>query len=1055
MTTRKVTATSRPVSGKGSRQYLISVAVAAAIAVSIAPRPSFAADPATDGPAPAQQDQAVAEVVVTGSRIARSRDLDAPSPISTISSETLENSSATGVEAILNQQPQFVPQNTQFTSGVQSSPTQTPGAATVSLRGLGSNRNLVLVDGQRWQPTNATLAVDLNTIPMAAVESVETITGGASAVYGPDAMAGVVNFVLKKDFQGLDVDIQRGETAKGDGGETRASALMGMNAMDGRGNIMLGLDWTKRDPVYQDNRSFYSNGWIDPGNPSGGFIYAPSYAPASDTSLPTQAALNAAFPQAPAGTVTPGTQVYFNGDGTPFVSIAGGLGYNGPLNSLAPGRYSAITLLNGQTSSPNNLSQSYTGGYISTPLERHSLFAHGTFNLTDYVTAYGQINYSNIQVETQGAGPSPAITIWATSIPRYNTPGSTTQDSTWLPPSLLALLNSRPNPNANWTLYQSTDYLGGEFVNNSTDVWQGTAGLKGKLPFRDWTWDVYGSQGETHDEADYTGLPSLQRLAYLDALPDFGKGASISSPPGTPFGYGESCTSGLPVFQDFTPSTDCVQSITDPLKNESNLKQTIVEGYIQGLLWPLPAGEARFDLGATYRGDEYTFSPGNPVGQIADNPVGVFPSNYTGGDISVREEYTELLVPILKRLELELGFRESDFNTAGNRSTWKTMFTWKALDQLSFRGGFQDATRAPNVAELYTGATQNVVAFPMEDPCSASTLSSWGNVPSNPNRGKVQALCEALIGNMTSQFNTQTYNAATYGVGPDGWTRQSPTFFPLEIESTTGNPNVKPEAGRTITLGAVITEPFGVSGLTSTLDYYHIRITDAIAPESSITVYNNCFNYNGVSNPTYSVTNPSCQLIQRNPITGDRASVTALYSNLGTLKTQGVDLAINWAHDLGPGTLGIGTSMNYLSEFEYQTQPGSPYVDARGTLDPVDGAAGLGGLFDFRSISHIQYTWQALTVGLGWEHLSSIKDASASTDPATKILPVPSYDLFNLYSSYNFGKVTVRFGIDNLFNKQPLVVGDDPGVTDSSNVTNPGLYDPLGIRFYLGIKATL
>ncbi|MGC1458495.1 MAG: TonB-dependent receptor [Steroidobacteraceae bacterium] len=1056
MTTRKVTSTSRSVSGKGSRQYLISVAVAAAIAVSSAPRHSFAADASTDVPAPAAQDQAITEVVVTGSRIKRTRDLDAPSPITTISSETLENSSSTGIESVLNQQPQFVPQNTQFTSGVQSSPTQTPGAATLSLRGLGSNRNLVLVDGQRWQPTNATLAVDVNTIPVAAVESVETITGGASAVYGPDAMAGVVNFVLKKNFQGVDVDIQRGETAKGDGGETRASVLMGMNGVDGRGNMMLGLDWTKRDPVYQDNRSFYSDGWIDPGHPSGGFIYAPSYAPASDPSLPSQAALNAAFPTGAPGTVTPGTQVYFNADGTPFVSIAGGLGYDGPLNSLAPGRYSAITLLNGQTSSPNNLSQSYTGGYVSVPLERHSLFAHGTFNFNDYVSAYGQINYSNIQVETQGAGPSPAITIWATSIPRYNsaTPGAP-QDSTWLPPSLLALLNSRSNPNANWTLYQSTDYLGGETVLNSTNVWQATAGLKGKLPFRDWTWDIYGSQGQTHDEADYTGLPSLQRLAYLDALPDFGKGASISSPPGTPFGYGESCTSGLPVFQSFTPSADCVQSITDPLKNESTLKQTIVEGYIQGMLWQLPAGEARFDLGATYRGDEYNFSPGNPVGAITDNPVGVFPSNYTGGDISVKEAYTELLIPVLKRLELELGYRESDFNTAGDKGTYKAMFTWKALDELTFRGGFQAATRAPNVAELYTGPTQNVVFFPQEDPCSATTLAPWGNVASNPNRLKVQGLCEALIGNMTSQFNTQTYNAATLGSGPNGWTRQSPTFFPLEIEVNTGNPKVKPEVGRTFTFGAVITDPFGVSGLTSTVDLYRIVISDTISPESSITVYNDCFNYNGSSNPTYSVTNPSCQLIQRNPITGDRASVTALYSNLGTLKTQGLDLALNWAHEFGPGTFAAGTDFNYINEFEYQTQPGSPFVNAKGTLDTVAGAAGAGGLFDYRAITHIQYTWQALTAGLGWEHLSSIKDASASTNPTTKVLGVPAYNLFNFYSNYDFGKVSVRFGIDNLFNKQPLVVGNDPGVTDASGLTNPGLYDPLGIRFYVGVKATL
>ena len=158
------------------------------------------------------------------------------------------------------------------------------------------------------------------------------------------------------------------------------------------------------------------------------------------------------------------------------------------------------------------------------------------------------------------------------------------------------------------------------------------------------------------------------------------------------------------------------------------------------------------------------------------------------------------------------------------------------------------------------------MSFPQEDPCSATTLAPWGNVASNPNRTKVQGLCEALIGNTTSQFNTQTYNASTLGSGPNGWTRQSPTFFPLEIESQTGNPKVKPETGRTFTLGTVITEPFGISRLTATMDFYRIQITDTIAPESSITVYNDCFNYNGVSqsdlqrSPT-----AACQLISARP----------------------------------------------------------------------------------------------------------------------------------------------------------------------------------------------
>ncbi len=1030
MTTKNVAATPRPTSASVAR-YLISAAVAAAIAGSALPQRAVAAD----------EDQ-LAEITVTGSRIARSRDLEAPSPIVTVSKDLFENTASTGAEAILNQQPQFVPQNTQFTSGIQASPTNSPGAATLNLRGLGSNRNLVLVDGRRAQPANATLAVDINTIPQAAIENVEVITGGASAVYGPDAMAGVVNFVLKKNFQGLDFDVQRGETFHSDGAETRASVLMGMNALEDRGNMMVGIDWTKRDSVLQSNRDFYRNGWLDPGNPGGGFLVGPAFAPTAGNQ-PLQTTLNGLFPQAAPGTVGPATQINFNADGTPFVA-AHGLGYDGPLNSLAPGRYTAIKLLNGQTSSPGNLDQAFTQGYASTPLERHSIFARGTFNFNDAVSAYTQVNYSNIQVLTRGGLP-PAITIWGATVPRY------ANDSTWLPSALETLLNARPTPGAPWTLYQSTDYTGPVSVTNTTDVWQALAGLKGTLPFRDWTWDAYASRGNTHIQADYTGLPSLQRYQYLVALPNFGKGASVSSPAGTPFGYGVSCSTGLPVFQSFTPDPNCLASINDPMKNETNLRQNVVEANLQGLLAQLPAGEVRFDFGATYRSEQFSFSPGNPVGQITDNPVGIFASNYTSGNTSVKEVYTEVLVPIVKKLDLELGYRFSDFNTAGGKSTYKALFTWKALDSVSFRGGYQAATRAPNVAELFTGPTQNVVAFPQEDPCSSSTLSPWGNVAGNPNRAKVQGLCEALIGNTTSEFNTQTFNAIP---GPNGWTRQVPTFFPLEIEVQTGNPKVKPETGRTFTLGAVIKEPFDLTGLTATVDAYRIQISDTISPESSITIYNNCFNFDGKSNPTYDVTNPSCQLIQRNPITGDRASVTALYSNLGTLLTQGVDMTVNWVHDLGPGQFRAGTSVNYLNKFVYQTAPTSKLTDARGTLDPVGSAAGQGGLFDYRMISNVGYAWNKLTVGLTWEHLPGVKDQSASTNPATKVLGVPSYNLYNFASSYSFGAYSVRFGIDNLLDKQPMVVGANPGVTTSSNVTNPGYYDVLGRRYYVGLKAT-
>ena len=1047
MTIQKVAETPRVPRANVAR-WLVSAAVATAIWGAAAPPRAVAADAGDEG---------LTEVTVTGSRIARSRDLEAPSPIITFGKDQFDNNSAIGLDVVLNQQPQFVPQNTQFTNGVQGSPTFTPGAVTLNLRGLGPNRNLVMIDGRRGQPGNANNAVDINTIPQLAVQSVETITGGASAVYGPDALAGVVNFVLKKDFQGLDVDIQHGDTFQGDGSETRVSALMGMNGLDDRGNIMVGVEWAKRDPVYQANRSFYTNGWLDPNNPSGGFVVPPEFAPAAGN-LPSQAALNSIFPQAAGGTVTPSTAIYYNADNTPFVLGHNGLGYNGPLNSLAPGRYQAIKVLgSGTGGSAGNLDQAITRGYASIPEERHSLFARGTFNFNDSISAYTQFSYDTNTVKSTSFGYPPAVTIWQAIIPRYNTPGAATQDSAWLPPSLLSLLNSRPNPNASWSLYQLQDYTGFEIAHNQTDVWQALVGLKGKLAFNDMTWDLYASRGSTHDQQDFTGMNSLQRYQYLVALPNFGKGAVNSSPAGTPFGYGVSCTSGIPVFQSFAISKNCVDSISDPLKNETSLRQNIIEGNLGGRILPLPAGDLRFNVGATYRSEDFSYSPGYPVGAITDNPIGLFASAYTSGYINAKEGYAELLVPVVKRLDLDLGYRYTNFNTAGGTNTYMGMFTWKPLDSLAFRGGYQAATRAPNIAELFQGPTQAVVGFPQEDPCSASTLSPWGNVAGNPNRAKVQALCEALIGNTTSEFNTQTFNAATYGTGPNGWTRQVPTFFPLEIEVQTGNPKVKPETGRTWTFGTVITEPFGLSHFTASIDAYRIKISETIAPQSSIQTYNNCFNASGTSNPTYDVTNANCQLIQRNPITGDRASVTALYSNLGTLLTQGVDINLAWAHDLGPGTFSASSLINYVNKFVYQTAPGSPLVDAKGTLDPIPasgGGTGTGGIYTYKLNTTVAYTWNGLTAGIFWQHLPSIHNAAYSLSPTTKIQGAPSYNLYNLFSTYTYGKYSVRFGIENLFDKQPPAVGYNQGVTDASNMTNTGYYDVLGRRYYVGVKAT-
>jgi len=985
------------------------------------------------------QDDTLEEITVTGSRIVR-RDLDAPSPIITVGSENLDNSATTSVESVLNQMPQFVADNTQFSNSIQGGATASPGAATLNLRGMGSNRNLVLVNGKRAQPANASLVVDINTIPASAIQNVEVITGGASSVYGPDAMAGVVNFILKDNFEGLEMDFQRGETFEGDGREERASMLMGVNSADGRGNIMIGVDYTKRDSINQVDRAFYRNGWADTGNASGNFIGAPGLGGGGGAS---QEAVDALFPQVAPGTVGRTTDIYFNEDGTPFV-VANALGYNGPLNQYENcSDYCGMKILDNGNLDQNGRNLDF---YLSSPLERHSFFLRGNYDINDSISAFTQVNYSNINVAQTGGVP-PAITVWqAPAVPR---------DGRALPAALNSLLDSRADPSAPWPLFQVLSYNGNIKVDNKNDVWQIMAGLEGELRDGDWTWEAYISKGDTAIQKVNNRLPSLQRYQNLVYAADFGKVTRYS--PGTVAGIGPgsgyllNCTSGLPVFDKFTPTDDCLESIDTHMVDRTHLTQEIAEANLQGGLgdfFQLPAGEVRFALGASYRGNEFSFNPGNPVSLLQENPVGLFASNPTFGKINVREAYGELLVPILDDLSLELGGRLSDFSTAGTHETYKALFTWDAIENVTLRGGYQFATRAPNIAELFAAPTQLVVGHPDQDNCSATTLAPHGNVPSNPNRQQVIDLCRAIIGNNTSGFDTQTYSVLGI-TGPEGFHRQNPPFFPLEIAIQQGNPNVGPEKGKTYTLGAVISDPAGIDGLNLTIDYYNIKLTDAISPVSVQTVYNNCFNWDGQTNPTYDVNHPSCQRIRRNAISGDRSQVDTPFDNLGSQKTSGVDFNISYSMDAGPGTLAINSNINYLIEYKYVPAPGDPIIDAKGTLD-------RGGLFEHQALTRLSYMWDDFNLGLTWRYLDSAEAAAKAQSPTTTILGPGSYSTFNLNGGWNFGEnYALRFGIDNLLDEDPELTNSNPAGGDTnSDQTLPGIYDLLGRRFYVGIKMT-
>ena len=996
---------------------LVAAAVAAALAG------TFQTAQAADEPA-------LEEVTVTGSRIVR-RDLTAASPILTVDAQSFENISTVGVESALNKMPQFRGNaGTQFVAtDVQASAFNNPGISSLNLRGLGPNRNLVLIDGRRAQPANATLTVDVNSIPAAAIANVEIISGGASSVYGADAIAGVVNFKLKNNFEGLSVDAQSAVTEAGGGTESRISMLMGANFADGKGNVLAAVEWSKRDAVMQRDRDFYVKGWDDPGTTGAGLNDFGQFVP-NPGNAPTQAAVNTVFGTS-GTTVNRLTNFYFNRDGSLFKQSPA-LRFNSP----EPG-------LKLQTN--NALGEGDRTGMASSPLTRYSIFSRGTFKFNDNVSAFIQGNLSSFTV-SQILGYAPATSFWGAQVPRDAAHPVT--------PELAALLNSRPDPNASWQLDRVLDYIGPRRSRNDSNVFQVMAGLQGNLGLGDWTWEAYGSHGETRI-TNYLngGFVSVERYRKLIAAPNYGKGYTVGDPTGI-LGYKITCTSGLPVFNNFEVSQDCIDAMASRMKNITNLKQNIAEVNLQGGIVDLPGGQLRAAAGVSYRKNTFAFDPDvlNDTESVLDGPVGLFASNDTNGMTEVKEIYGELLVPILKdlpaikSLSLELGARYSDYNTAGGVNTFKALANWGVNRYVNFRGGIQVATRAANVAELYTGPTVTVASFPNSDPCANTTLAPWGNVASNPNRAKVQTLCSQLNGTGTSVFDAN----------PNGFIGGNGGYFPLELENRRGSTALQSETAHTLTVGTVLSSPFegaAVSNMNAAIDYYRIRIADAISALPGTTVYENCFNVNGSSNPTYDVNNAYCKLIKRDGVTGGRVSTDAPYSNLGAIHTSGVDLQFNWRSDLSdlgmksvPGALTLNLSLNYLFNYDTQSVPGSVFVENEATL-------AQNGQFRYIADTNLGYSLGGWTFGLEWRHLPSVANAAKATTPTTTIQGTDSYDLFNLSANWSLSRmVTLRLGVDNLLDKEGLIVGANPGVNNARGSTAAGYYDILGRRYYAGVK---
>lgn len=1136
--------------GLSIRPRLLAASVASALGISGA----FVA------PAHAQDGQEVLleEVVVTGSRIVR-RDYQSSSPIVTVERDAFEQQSGLNIESYLNQLPQYNPAASPVTTqqDVQITPVNSVGIASISLRGFGPNRSLVLVDGKRTVPINALMVTDINSIPSALIERVETITGGASAVYGADAVGGVTNFILRDDFEGFDIDFQHGATQEGDGEESRVSVVFGTNFADGRGNVTFGLESYNRNEALEINHDRYRERWLDPAVPGWLFVQGVNgfnCNTSAGPNCPDAAVVDALFFDRPTrtgpdvGDVLPLYQIVsmgfsFNADGTVFTQNRGGIyRYNGPINE----EYALRDNLDIFASPP----QEWTGlkwnnpyAFISGPQERKSFFAAGNFDLTDNVRVFARSTFAESKTRTVLAGTN-VTAGWEFTIPydpAVDSPIPLGLDLTdpdlvadiranpdaYLNPTfiptgaegahfpvpldLAILLNSRPNPAAPWQPdWNPAHSLPPRNTYNTNAVWQLEAGLEFDVG-RNWGGELYFSHGESSTYNVAGGNLSLERVRRLLSEPDYGRNAEISGNENSVrpnFGAADiTCGSGFydTLFRgDQRPDQDCVDAITAQLQTRSENVQQIVELNFQGPLFELPAGEVLAAVGYQKRRNKALFYPDilQSTVSFTDQVVGVYPTGYLDASTSVDDYYFETLIPLLQgktgaqRLELELGVRYSDYEHVEEETTWKSLVNWQINDWVRLRGGFNRATRAPNLGELFLNPQEIFTAGGnFGDPCGVRSNAPWGArgvqedpqlfpweqpvlgnyAPGQTEQGaeSTKLICQELMGGAGSLAANRFYDesdASGDGGGPFAWVIQE------------GNPNLKSETADTWTFGFVMNSPFDspwLSGGTLAFDWYKVDIKDAIMLYSLDWAAYQCFGTRIVTNADEAREQAATDACQRHPrdlVSGVPLNTWVTYDNLGTIETAGFDAQVNWflrLPELGmelPGTIGLNLQATVLDYYRTRSTPGffDPEIEWAGSLGPQM-ASTNSGAYDYRLFGTLSYTQNNWSVSLRWRHLPSVWTAGYARQqalvehnqsvaagaegiyllytPSTEI-ETDSYNVFDLAFNWNINEMlTFRGGITNLFDTDPKLTGRTTGYpvgTDFSAVCGdaPGCNNP-------------
>jgi iron complex outermembrane recepter protein len=998
--------------------------------------------------APPAAENSQGDVVVTGTLV-RNPNLVASSPVAVVGQEEINLRQSNTAEQILRDLPGAVPSiGSQVNNG-------NGGASFADLRGLGNFRNVVLLDGNRITPSSVVGRVDLNNIPLALVERVDTLTGGAATTYGADAVSGVINFITRSDFSGMELNASEQITEEGDGETTRIDLTLGANFDDGRGNAVLSIGYQNQDPIYQGARRLGVNNYTSTTGAAGG----------SGTTVPGRFTVGTAF-----NTIVPDS-----GTLRPYSGSRDGFNFN-----------------------PFNLYQ--------VPFERFNIYGAGHYDIADNIQVYARGLFSKNTVNTIIAPsgvfsssalipysnpylPAAARATFCANNTAYAFPGGGAPVAvgtlTAAQCAAAATATSITDPNFRaftTTIGRRTTEVGPRVSEFVTNIFDYRAGLKLGLT-NSIDLDLSGAYGESENRQTLQGyvLTSRVRSALFATNPNTCLAASpavTGTPGGAPTSAGTGCVP-LNIFGGpGSISAAQIPYITGNAtsSNRSSLAQAraLISGDV-GASLPWADQPIGFAVGGEYR--KYRASQdADALSQTAGElgGAGGATSIFSGG-YEVYEAYGELIAPIVSdkpffnSLTFETGIRYSKYkvfapgNPKYDTTTYKAGGSWEPFDGLKVRGNYQRAVRAPNIAELFSPAVVALTNL-ATDPCR--TINNNGSI--NPNGPQANPTLAALC-------IAQGAPAASIGTIRNPTSGQANGTF-------SGSLALRPEKSDSYTIGVVL-QPDFVPGLSITVDYYNIKIDQAISQPLPGDIINGCYGGNNAEGVTASsINNPFCQLIQRNPVTGgldgDPSTTGGLIftpSNQGRILTDGIDLGINYRRDLGFAKLNLSFQGNWTNRSRFQATAASVNRECVGLYSVNCGSPGSAGPSSAAGSLQPEFTWNQRTtltfgpadISLLWRHIDNMRvepgtvnafvgtiGSGALAGEEVNFGRIPSYDYFDLATRIGVNdNLDLTLTVTNLLDKDPPPVGGNIGSTSfNSGNTFPSTYDALGRRFAVGAR---